>query len=190
MKPLLFLFSLSFFSFTCFAQQNRNEIKKGTLELPTQTIEGLQTQVEFASNEVEKSFWRFCQGFSKTTNLRTHYEVSIPTEDERIYVVAQLESLTSNRTVFKIALKEAGQSTSYRIQLQEMFRQFIVQLHLDQYQSEIDLLEARAASVAEKNMKEVETRGEGSKSHLITLRNIQSEIDEIREKQRTVLDWD
>lgn len=190
MKSLLFLFSISFFSITCIAQAPKGDISAGSLELPTKTIDGLQSQVSFASNQVEKSFWRFCQGFSKTTNLRTHYEVSIPTEAERIYVVAQLESLGSDRTLFKLAMKEEGQRTNYRTQLKELFRQFLVQLHLDQYQSQIDLLEARAASVAEKNMKEVKVSGEGSKSHLFTLRNIQSEIEDIREKQRAVLLWD
>ncbi len=189
MKPLLFLFSISFFSTVGLAQVTKNEIEDSSLELPSRTIDGLQTQFEFAYNQVEKSFWRFCQGFSKTTNLRTHYEVSIPTDVERIYVVAQLESLGSSRTLFKIGMKEDGQRTRYRTQLKEMFRQFIVQLHLDQYQTEIDLLEARAASVAEKNMKEVKISGEGSKNHLFTLKNIQSEIEEIREKQRVVLEW-
>lgn len=190
MKPLLFLFSISFFSSVGFAQVIRNEIEDSSLELPSRTIDGFQTQFDFASSQVEKSFWRFCQGFSKTTNFRTHYEVSIPTEVERIYVVAQLESLGADRTLFKMAMREDGQRTRYRTQLTEMLRQFIVQMHLDQYQTEIDLLEARAASVAEKNMKEVKRSGEGSKSHLFTLRNIQSEIEEIREKQRAVLEWD
>ena len=190
MKLLFFLISFSFFSCACFSQVARNEITDSKLELPTQTISGLQTRVGFDSNEVEKSFWRFCQGFSKTTNLRTHYEVSIPTTEERIYVIAQLESLGAGKTLFKLAMKEEGQRTSYRKQLREMFRQFLVQLHLDQYQSEINLLEARAASVAEKNMKEVKVSGAGSKGHLFTLRNIHLEIEKIREKQKAVLDWD
>lgn len=189
MKPLLFLFSISFFSSIGSAQVTRNEIEESSLELPSRSIDGLQTRFDFSSNQVEKSFWRFCQGFSKTTNLRTHYEVSIPTDIERIYVVAQLENLGSDRTLFKMGMKEDGQRTRYRDQLKEMFRQFIVQLHLDQYQTEIDLLEARAASVAEKNMKEVRVSGEGSKNHLFTLKSIQSEIEEIREKQRAVLEW-
>ena len=187
MKSLLFLFSLVFFSNTCLGQLP--EITKGSLELPTQTINGLQAEVGFDVDQVEKSFWRFCQGFSKTTNLRTHYVVSIPTDVGRIYVVAQLESLKPDRTLFKLAMREEGQRTLYQAQLNEMMRQFMVQLHLDQYQSEVDLLEARAASVAEKNRKQVKNSGEGSKSHLFTLRNIQSEIDEIREKQREALEW-
>lgn len=188
MKPLFCLILIGFFSSACFAQVP--EITKGSLELPTQTIDGLQAKIEFDASQVEKSFWRFCQGFSKTTNLRTHYEVSIPTDVERIYLVAQMESLGSGQTLFKLALKEEGQRTRYRTQLQEMLRQFVIQAHLDQYQSDIDLLEARAASVAEKNMKEVKRSGEGSKSHLFTLRNIQTEIEAIRVKQRKVLDWD
>ncbi len=190
MKSLLFLFSISFFSITCLAQVSISEISEGTMELPSQSVSALQTQLKFSTNLVEKSFWKFCQGFSKTTNFRTHYEVSIPTTVERIYVLGQLESLGSESTLFKLALKEEGQRTRYRAQLEDMLRQFTIQVHLDQYQMEIDLLEARAASVAEKNTKHIKDVGEGAKEHLFTLRNIQSKINEIRQKQQEVLNWD
>lgn len=188
MKSLFFLFLVSFFSYSGFSQQVFNQINTGTVELPDQSVKGIQTQVAFSADEVEKSFWRFCQGFSKTTNLRTHYVVSIPTEVERIYILAQIESQDVNRTVLRLALKEEAQGTRYQPQLSGLLTQFILQVQLDHFQMEIDLLEARAASIAEKNMREIKISGKSDKGHLFALRKIQSEIAAIREKQRAVLE--
>ena len=186
MKQLFCSIFLCVFSIGAFAQDFSKKVEFGEIEFGTEKISAFQTQFPFSQQEVERSLWKFCQSFAKTINLRTHYEVRISVSGSNVILLAQVEKTGASSTRLKLALKDKALKSKYDPQVKRLLLRFKQQFFLDYYQAEIELLEARATSVAKLNIGYLKNDGQGSKEHLKTIQLIARDIQELRDKQQAL----
>ena len=188
MKYWFCLICLGFFSSHCFSQGFDRQISSGTVDVDGESIKGYQTHFDFNADRVEKGLWKFSHAFAKTTDLRTHHEISIPVEksNQSIQLVAQVVNLDGKSCLFKLSAKDSSPE-QVRSQLKDFIVQFKRYFYLEYYQQEIDLLEARAAGEAKNYLRSLEVPGGNSNAHMNTLQEIHQEIEALRHQQREVV---
>lgn len=187
MKRWFFFIFLGVFSGACFSQGFDVKIVPAVIDLETDNFDGYQTSFDFNADRVEKGLWKFSHSFAKTTNLRTHYEISIPVtnSNKSVLLIAQLERIDGQRCLLRMGVRGEVPET-YTTALKDFMRQFKKYFYVDHYQQEIELLEAKAAGEAQNYLKSLDRPGANANEHMKTLQDIEQEIEALRELQRKV----
>jgi hypothetical protein len=148
-----FGFGLFLLSLTIYGQSFDKKISSSELKLPDRTVEGFSTSLDFSSEKVILGWWKYAKKFALPKNLRTHYEVTIPSTETARKVVIYTQAEGENKPiVFKLAIKSnrmtKEEKQKYSKQAKAMLLDFKRWYYLRHYEEKLKNLEKELPSSA------------------------------------------
>ena len=152
-------------------------LKGGSLEIGGVSLTGYQTQFDFAREEVRKGWWKYARQFGNPLDMRTHYEVTVPSDhtDGNIDLKIYAQSVDgAEGSIFNVGIE----SEKYKVQVEELLKEFKRHFYIQYYVEEIKLKDLEAAGLSRKY--ESAKLDEDKQTALNDLNAVQREVDRLR----------
>lgn len=141
-----FALSLTLLSLTINGQSFDKKITSDKLTLPNEELAGYSTSFDFSQEKIRLAWWKYAKNFALPKNMRTHYEVTIPSTENVRSVVIFTQSLGESKpTAFKLGIKTDDMSKEekqkYSKQAKSMLLDFKRWYYLRYYEEQLEKLE-------------------------------------------------
>ncbi|REE00482.1 hypothetical protein [Marinoscillum furvescens] len=181
---ILLVFLHFFWLFPLCAQQFTPNIYEETLTLAGQSRKGYITDFPFGAKEIAKEWWRFSKDFGRPLNMRSYYEITIPSDIHQGTVEITLYSKTLRKgsgSQFFLTLKTEKipkqKHADYMSQVKQVMQNFKQTVYLQKLEAGLEKLEKKAAKASkrvEKSEGRLRTRRVGE------LEKLREDIQEYR----------
>lgn len=103
--------------------------------LDNKTLTGYSTVFDFRREEVRRGWWKYARQFSHPLNMRTFYQMKIPSEVNEgnvdLFIFTQIVD-EGGATIFKIGQEDGKYLSQVRHMLREFKRNFYIAHYLDE----------------------------------------------------------
>lgn len=172
------------------AQEIRSDIVSATATIEGQRVDGYKTELPFGYKKVRYSFWKYVKQFGKPENLRSHYEVTIPSFINGSEVDLSFYGVLNERpqkTIVFFALNPEGLNTRDQDRLGKQVQQLIIEFKVDfykrHYSEKIESIEKRLKKLSRRyrRLLRKEKRPDRQKEILGETVQLQKELTNIQE---------
>jgi hypothetical protein len=172
------------------AQQIQSDIVSASATIDGQKVDGFKTELPFGYRKVRFSFWKYVKQFGKPNNMRSHYEVIIPSFINGSEVDLSFYGVLNERnekTIVFFALNPKGLNAADQERLSKQVRQLVIEFKVDFYKrhygDKIEDIEKRLKKLSRKYRRLVkkEKRPDRQKEMLAEMVQLQAELQDSKD---------
>lgn len=125
------------------------QVKGIQIDLNGKMLTGYSSEFDFSREEVRMGWWKYARTFGNPLDMRTYYQVKIPSEttDGNVDLTMYALTIEENGIVnFKLGIEDK----KYKVQVEEMMKVFKKDFYIQFYIDELKIIELEAEDLSNK----------------------------------------